>query len=232
MNDADDLPQVNDDADEKRRPKDDADENRRPIAARSAGWAQRSAAWLARTEVTPNQISVVSILFAAAGAALLLWRPTPSGLIGCALAIQGRLICNLLDGMVAVEGGKKSALGALYNEFPDRVADSLLIVALGYAVGWPALGWFGALTAALTAYVRVFGGALGLAQSFRGPMAKQHRMAVMTAACLIGAGELAWAGSHWALQAACVVIAAGSVITCVTRTQGVARQLTAAGPSC
>ena len=242
MNDADELPQAKkdadenrrprDDADENRRPKDDADENRRPIAARSAGWAQRSAAWLARTDVTPNQISVVSILFAAVGAALLLWWPTPAGLVGCALAIQGRLICNLLDGMVAVEGGKKSALGALYNEFPDRVADSLLIVALGYAVGWPALGWFGALAAALTAYVRVFGGALGQAQSFRGPMAKQHRMAVMTVACLIGAGELAWAGSQWALQVACIVIAAGSMLTCVTRTQGIARQLTAGAPSC
>lgn len=232
MNDADDLPHAEPLADEDRRSRDEAGENRRPVAARSAGWAQRSAAWLARTDVTPNQISVVSILFAAAGAALLLWWPTPAGLIGCALAIQGRLICNLLDGMVAVEGGKKSALGALYNEFPDRVADSLLIVALGYAVGWPALGWFGALAAALTAYVRVSGGALGLVQSFRGPMAKQHRMAVMTAACLIGAGELAWVGSQWALQAACAVIAAGSVLTCITRTQGIARQLTAAGPTC
>ena len=53
--------------------------------------------------------------------------------------------------MVAIEGGKKSSVGSLYNEFPDRIADSLFIVALGYAVGWPALGWFGALAAALTA---------------------------------------------------------------------------------
>ena len=80
--------------------------------------------------------------------------------------------------------------------------------------------------------MRVFGGALGQAQSFRGPMAKQHRMAVMTVACLIGAGELAWAGSQWALQVACIVIAAGSMLTCVTRTQGIARQLTAGAPSC
>jgi hypothetical protein len=35
--------------------------------------------------------------------------------------------------MVAIEGGKKSSVGALYNEFPDRIADSLFIVALGYA---------------------------------------------------------------------------------------------------
>ena len=87
-----------------------------------------------------------------------------------------RLLCNLFDGMVAVEGGKQSAIGSLYNEFPDHVADSLLIVGLGYAIGQSDLGWFAALAAALTAYVRVFGGSLGLTQSFMGPMAKQHRM--------------------------------------------------------
>ena len=96
-------------------------------------------------------------------------------------------MCNLLDGMVAIEGGKKSPVGSLYNEFPDRIADSLFIVALGYAIGWPALGWFGALAAALTAYIRVFGGSLGFDQDFRGPMAKQQRMTVLTAACVVGA---------------------------------------------
>ena len=199
--------------------------NRRPIASRSAGWAKASAAFLARTSVTPNQISAVSVVFAAAGAALLALWPNTIGLIGCALAVQARLVCNLLDGMVAIEGGKKSPVGSLYNEFPDRIADSLLIVALGYGIGWPALGWFGALAAALTAYIRVFGGSLGLAQDFRGPMAKQQRMAVLTIACVAGAVEYLLSGTHYALIAAAVVIAAGSVVTCVTRTLAIAAQL-------
>jgi CDP-diacylglycerol--glycerol-3-phosphate 3-phosphatidyltransferase len=192
--------------------------NRRPIASRSAGWAKALAAFLARTSVTPNQISAVSVVFAAVGAGLLAFEPDAIGLIGCAAAVQARLVCNLLDGMVAIEGGKKSSVGALYNEFPDRIADSLFIVALGYAVGWPALGWFGALAAALTAYVRVFGGSLGFAQDFRGPMAKQQRMAVLTAACVVGAAEWLFTGTQYALIAAAVIIAAGSVVTCVTRT--------------
>lgn len=145
------------------------------------------------------------------------------------MAIQGRLICNLLDGMVAVEGGKKSPVGQIYNEFPDRVADSLLIVALGYAVGMPALGWLGALLAALTAYVRVFGGALGQPQDFRGPMAKPHRMAVMTAACVLGAVEQWFQVGPYALVAAAWIIAVGSALTCVTRTQAVAARLRAEG---
>ena len=141
------------------------------------------------------------------------------------MAIQARLACNLLDGMVAMEWGKKSPLGHLYNEFPDRVADSVLIVSLGYAIGIPVLGWFGALAAALTAYVRVFGASLGLPQDFRGPMAKQHRMAVMTAGCLAGALELLIAGTVYALIVAAVLIAFGSVVTCVTRTIAMAARL-------
>ncbi|HXG66604.1 MAG TPA: CDP-alcohol phosphatidyltransferase family protein [Blastocatellia bacterium] len=200
-------------------------EGRRPIQARSSNWAARAALFLTRHNVSPNQISVASIFFAAIGAALLVTRPNQAGLVGCALCIQGRLICNLLDGMVAIEGGKKSPVGQLYNEFPDRVADSLLIVALGYAIHLPWVGWFGALAAALTAYVRVFGGALGLAQDFRGPMAKQHRMAVMTAGCLLGAIEVTVFGTNRVLVVAAYAIALGAVVTCVTRTRAIARQL-------
>jgi phosphatidylglycerophosphate synthase len=199
--------------------------NRRPIASRSAGWAKAAAAFLARTRVTPNQISMVSVVFAAIGAALLALKPDAIGLLGCAIAVQARLICNLLDGMVAIEGGKKSPVGSIFNEFPDRIADSLFIVALGYAVGWPALGWFGALAAALTAYIRVFGGSLGFAQDFRGPMAKQQRMAILTAGCVIGAAEWLFTGTHYVLIAVAVIIAAGSVVTCITRTLAIAARL-------
>jgi phosphatidylglycerophosphate synthase len=196
--------------------------NRRPIAARGSAWAQRFASALARSAVTPNQISVASIVFAAIGAALLTEWPTAAGLVLAALCIQLRLICNLLDGMVAMEGGRASPVGKIYNEFPDRVADSLLIVAAGYACGYPWLGWLGALLAALTAYVRVFGGSLGFAQDFRGPFAKQQRMAVLTIACLIGAGETYWHAEHYALLAASALIAAGSLLTCITRTRAIA----------
>lgn len=199
--------------------------DRRPIAARATGWARALSASLAASAITPNQISVASIAFAGAGAAALLTLPGWPGLLLCALGIQLRLVCNLVDGMVAMEGGKQTATGALYNEFPDRIADSLLIVALGYACGLPWLGWTGALLAALTAYVRVSGGALGLAQDFRGPMAKQHRMAVMTAGCLLTIAEgLLWHSSH-ALAVAAAVIAAGSLLTCITRTGAIAAQL-------
>jgi phosphatidylglycerophosphate synthase len=207
----------------------DTEANRRPIAARGSAWARALAGTLARSAVTPNQISVASVVFAGVGAALLAWWPTWAGLLLCAVCIQFRLVCNLIDGMVAVEGGRQSALGKLYNEFPDRVADSLLIVAAGYACGWAWIGWLGALLAALTAYVRVFGGALGFAQDFRGPLAKQQRMAVLTAGCVLGALETLWHRDRYALLAAAIIIATGALATCATRTRAVAAQLRMVG---
>jgi hypothetical protein len=56
-------------------------------------------------------------------------------------------------------------------------------------------------------------------------MAKPHRMAVLTAACVLGAAEVYVRGSDWALQAAAWVIAAGSALTCLTRTLAMARAL-------
>jgi phosphatidylglycerophosphate synthase len=199
--------------------------NRRPLASRSTAWARFLAGVLIRAGVSANAISVISIVFAAAGAALLVWLPTTAGLIAAALCVQLRLLCNLLDGMVAIEGKRQSPVGGLYNEVPDRVADSLLIVALGYAIDMPWLGWAGALAAAITAYIRVLGGSFGLPQDFRGPMAKPHRMAVLTAACVLGAVEQPVWGSQWALTLAAWIIAVGSVVTCGTRLIAIARQL-------
>jgi phosphatidylglycerophosphate synthase len=156
-----------------------------------------------------------------------LYLPQPWNLLACAAGIQLRLLCNLIDGMVAVEGGKKSKVGVLYNEVPDRAADSMFLVALGYAIGIPWLGWLAALVAAVTAYIRVLGGTFGLAQDFRGPMAKQHRMAVMTAGCLLGMVEYWWNGSLYLLEAAAWLIAAGAVVTCGTRIRAIAAQLEA-----
>lgn len=202
-------------------------EARRPLASRSTAWANALARAAVRAGLTADGISVLSLVFAAAGAAALLLLPRPLNLLACAAGIQLRLLCNLLDGMVAIEGGRKSKVGVLYNEVPDRVADSLFIVALGYDLGMPWLGWLGALVAAITAYIRVLGGTFGLAQDFRGPMAKQHRMAVMTAGLLLGIGEHFWNGGAWVEFAAAALIAAGAIVTCFTRIHAIAQQLKA-----
>jgi phosphatidylglycerophosphate synthase len=200
-------------------------DNRRPLETRSRGWARSLARALTAAGVTPNAISVASVLFAAIGAALLVFSPRSVGLVAAAACVQLRLLCNMLDGMVAIEGGRQTATGVLYNELPDRIADSLLIVALGVASGAAWLGWLGALAAAVTAYIRALGGTLGLAQDFGGPLAKPQRMFVMTVGCLGAAVEVAIVGSRYSMLTAAWIVAVGSILTCVLRARRIAALL-------
>lgn len=202
-------------------------EARRPLASRSTRWAGFLSTAAVRAGFSADGISLLSLVFAGAGAAALLLVPRPWNLLAGAACVQLRLLCNLLDGMVAIEGGRKSRVGALYNEVPDRVADSLFLVALGYTIGIAWLGWLAALAAAVTAYIRVLGGTLGLAQDFRGPQAKPHRMAVMTAGCLLGVAEFFATHTQYAVVTAAWVIAVGAIVTCGTRLHAIGKQLKA-----
>ena len=210
---------------------------RRPLKSRSANWPRRIAFALVAKGFTPNQISVASLIFSLVGSVCLILAPSQSRttasllFIATAICIQLRLVCNLLDGLMAVEGGKKTKAGEIYNEFPDRIADVALFVCAGYSIYFLPqaiqLGWACAVAAVLTAYVRVFGGAMGLAQDFCGPMAKQQRMAVLTGACVLSAMEIllvAWPVGMIMLLALCVVLV-GSFITAVRRTIRIARLL-------
>ncbi|MHB1691032.1 MAG: CDP-alcohol phosphatidyltransferase family protein [Thiomonas sp.] len=200
--------------------------NRRPVAARSSGWAQHLARMILKTPITPNQISVFSVLVTLAGAVAVMVDPAAWSYVLLAALIPVRLLCNLLDGMVAVEGGRHSALGPLYNDIPDRISDALVMIAMGMACSAPSLGWAAALFAVATAYVRLLGGALGLSQDYRGPLAKQARMWVAVMGLLAAAIELAFTGTpNAALRVALLVLLVGSAATCANRTAAIARRL-------
>ena len=214
-------------------------QSRRPLRSRERGWAKALAGRLAQAGVSPNAISLASMGFAALAALALVFAATvgvvlqPVLWLVAAIGIQLRLLCNLLDGMVAVEGGRGSKSGEVFNDAPDRVADILILVAAGYGLPWPAwgggLGWVAAMLAVLTAYVRVLGRGLGQPQDFSGPMAKQHRMAVLTVACLGSIAEGLLFGNHgWALGLGLAVIAAGSALTILRRLVRLVRALEAA----
>ena len=231
---------------------------RRPIKSRDAGWARATARFLSRTAVTPNMISVLSVGFAAAAGACFYSSGHTAGvarvvvLMGAAVGVQMRLICNLLDGMLAVEGGKASKTGGIFNDLPDRFADLLILVPAGYGIAgaWPfavELGWLAGTLAVLTAYVRMLGASLGLSQDFSGIMSKPKRMAVMTVATLLSMLEpllprisvndpavpqpfvpLALVRPYGAvLLLALTIVATGSAITTAGRTVRMARKLKA-----
>jgi len=202
-------------------------ESRRPLKVRSARFATNFAKWLSQQNITPNQISVMSVFFAGLSAICLFLLPYYTDILSLILAIlaavfiQGRLLCNLFDGMVAVEGGKSTAAGELFNDIPDRIADPLIIVAAGYAVvdvPWAStLAWVAAILAVMTAYVRTLASSIGAPTSFAGPMAKQHRMAILTLACCVTAVEAFIWQSSYALLIALMVITIGCIITLFRR---------------
>lgn len=194
------------------------EENRRPISSRSSKWANAFAKYLASKSITPNQISILSIFFALFGTLCLIYLQDYFGFILCIVFIQARLLCNLFDGMVAIEGGKKTASGAIFNEFPDRIADTLLLLGMGYASSFETLAWLASLLALATAYIRVFASSLNLEQNFMGPMAKQHRMAVMSVACLIAQFEWLYSNTYHTFYIALWFIIVGCIITCYRRT--------------
>lgn len=179
----------------------------------------------------------MSVVFAALGGWALYAAPREA-CAGCQIfwwvvavaGIQLRLVCNLMDGLLAVEGGLKSAVGDLYNEVPDRLADTLLLVGAGYGAAavhpWAAdAGWAAAAGAMGTAYARALGASLTGKQDFRGPFAKQHRMAVLTGACVVSAAEFVVNRSAWTMPVVLTVIAAGSVFTAARRLRGTAAVL-------
>jgi phosphatidylglycerophosphate synthase len=191
------------------------------LRTRERRWPRALAAALGSAGIRPNAISILSIFFAGvAGAAF--WRSGQTGgnwflLLTSAVAIQLRLLCNMLDGLLAVEGGFKSKVGDLYNEVPDRIADVVILVGVGYGVRTlpfgEMLGWSAALLAVMTAYIRLLAGSLGAQQLFIGPMAKQHRMFVITVGALAAAAEHASVGTVRVLWLALAVVVAGSLIT-------------------
>ena len=207
---------------------------RRPIKTRSKAWVQYLATALLHLKVGPNAISLMSIVFsfgACCSIIALNWADSYSYekitqvilLWSAAACIQLRLLANLLDGIVAVEGGKGGPVGDLYNEVPDRIADLLIIVPFGYilddTIVWQPqmIAWLAGCGALLTAYVRALGASLTQNQVFHGPMAKPHRMFLLTCACLFGSGIIYFTTLDWLLWFCLVLIICGTIVTSARR---------------
>ena len=200
------------------------DGNRRVLKVRNKKWVNQVAAYISQKRITPNQISIASVFFAVvAGFALVrfgllhhVWL-----LLLAAVMIQLRLLCNLFDGLVAIEGGKSTASGELFNDVPDRIADVIILVSLGYAASdfnyAVILGWLAAVLSVMTAYIRTLGTSLNAPTSFAGPMAKQHRMALVTVACLLAIIEFYVFVSWYSLYVALWLLVSGTLITVYRR---------------
>lgn len=158
---------------------------------------------------------------AAALAAICFWK---SGQIHWLLIIAPlfcylRLWFNMLDGMVAVAAKKASRRGEILNDLPDRISDIIIFVGAAHSgLMNPLIGYWAAIFALLTAYVGLFGQALGVQREFGGMMSKPWRMLAL--------GIGAWTTFGCAsvpvfrfpvLDVTCLIIIAGCIETMVVR---------------
>jgi len=193
--------------------------SRRPIAAMFRRTANAATRFCVRTGIHPDAVSYFSIL-AAAIATICFWKSGQARwlLIIAPLFCYLRLWFNMLDGMVAVAANKASRRGEILNDLPDRVSDIIIFIGVAHSgLMNPLIGYWAAIFAVLTAYVGLFGQALGVQREFGGMMSKPWRMvALHVGAWLQFFGCTAFRG-FTILDWTCLIVIAGCVETIVVR---------------
>jgi phosphatidylglycerophosphate synthase len=199
--------------------------SRRPIADGFRSTAGFATALCVRLNVHPDAISYASIA-ASTAAAICFWKSGlhPWLLFVAPLFCYLRLWFNMLDGMVALASGKASWRGEILNDLPDRISDVLIFAGVAHS-GWmnPLIGYWAAIFALLTAYVGMFGQAVGVQREFSGLMSKPWRMvtlhigAWMTLAYVVASHGVLRFGSLTILDWACLIVIAGCLQTMAVR---------------
>jgi phosphatidylglycerophosphate synthase len=199
--------------------------SRRPIAMAFRRTAEGATQLCVRCRVHPDAVSHLSIL-AALAAAICFWKSgqSPWLLIVAPLFCYLRLWFNMLDGMVALAASKASPRGEILNDLPDRVSDIVIFAGVAHSgLMNPFIGYWAAIFAVLTAYVGLFGQAVGVQREFGGMMSKPWRMvalhlgAWLTFAYRSYGGPIQSLGGFTILDWTCLIVIAGCLQTVVVR---------------
>jgi phosphatidylglycerophosphate synthase len=156
--------------------------SRRPIARIFRCTADAATRFCVRAGISPDTISYLSIV-AAVVAALCFWKSGIHSwlLIVAPLFCYLRLWFNMLDGMVAVAGGKASRRGEILNDLPDRISDVIIFAGVAHSgLMHVVIGYWAAIFSVLTAYVGLFGQAIAGRREFGGIMSKPWRMVALS----------------------------------------------------
>src|SRR5438093_5640205 len=197
----------------------------RPIAQMFRRTGHEATNLCVRLGISPDAISYCSML-AALIAALFFWKSGKSAwlLIIAPMCCYLRLWFNMLDGMVAVAAGKASARGEIVTDLPDLISDVIIFVGVAHGgLMSPFIGYWTAIASLFTAYVGLFGQAIGGQREFGGIMSKPWRIVALS----LGAWAMflcrsCQAGSHdfgrlTILDWTCLVIIAGCLQTIIVR---------------
>ncbi|MYN19490.1 CDP-alcohol phosphatidyltransferase family protein [Rugamonas sp. FT107W] len=130
---------------------------------------------LVRCRVTPNQITLTTMLLSVAYGAVLAAQPQCVGLwAGLAAFLLLRMALNAIDGMLANATGQKTRLGTLLNEICDQVSDVALYLPFMLVLHAP-LVVLAVAAALLAEFAGVLALSVGAARRFDGPMGKSDR---------------------------------------------------------
>jgi phosphatidylglycerophosphate synthase len=137
--------------------------------------------------VTPNQVTLATLVLMAFEGALLLGYPGhwfPLLLLPIALFL--RLALNAIDGMIAREHGLATKLGKILNELGDVLADGFLYLPLMAVPFAPAVLIGLAVLAGIAVEITgVLGETIGGGRRYDGPFGKSERALAFGAAGLL-----------------------------------------------
>lgn len=210
--------------------------SRRPIADSFRRTAHGSVSLCVKLGVHPDVISYGSMVSAAV-ASWCFWKAGEHSwlLLIAPVFCYFRLWLNMLDGMVAIAAGKASWRGEILNDLPDRVSDVLVFVGVAHSgLCSPFSGYWVAILAVLTAYVGMFGQAVGVRREFSGVMAKPWRMVTLHFGAWLAyaLGETGREfGALTVLDWTCVLILIGCIQTIAVRLRRIMMALQEKGGS-
>ncbi len=200
--------------------------SRRPIAEPFRRTARAATQLCVRLGIHPDAISYLSMV-AALAAGICFWKSgkLPWLLLVAPLFCYLRLWFNMLDGMVAVAAAQASSRGEILNDLPDRISDVIIFAGVAHSgLSNPLFAYWAAIFALLTAYVGLFGQALGGQREFSGMMSKPWRMVALhvgawaTFASLeINRGSIQSIATFTILDWTCLLVIAGCLQTIVVR---------------
>jgi CDP-diacylglycerol--glycerol-3-phosphate 3-phosphatidyltransferase len=128
---------------------------------------------LARAGVQANQMTILACAVSVLTGVLITARiQSPEVLLILPVVLLLRMAMNALDGMLAIEFGQKSALGAYLNELGDVISDAFLYLPFAFLPYFDPL-WIGAVI--VCAVISEMAGMIGGGRRYDGPMGKSDR---------------------------------------------------------
>ena len=194
--------------------------------ATARGLASKSMTGLARSRVTPNQLTAAGVTLCAAGAVLVYFEYRDELLfywLGALVFVVGSIL-DILDGALARAGGKQTPFGAFIDSTTDRASEAFMLGSVGLvfmrhedelALGLTIAAIAGSF---LVSYTRARAEALNLKGDV-GIGSRAERVVVITAGLVLAP----WGFLPWAIA----ILAATAWFTVVQRVLHVRNQLRA-----